>query len=465
MSYRLSTWPGRLVVRPWLLAFVPVNAATAGFGVVLPLLILGSLHGSWADVAVAATLFNTSVILSSVAWGHLCDRFAWRRHFLVANYAGFAALYLLLTQVTAIPALFAIYAVIGALAPAGTSASNLLILEKFPEAERAVAFASFQEISMIGSIAGLIAGFLWTVDGRALTELLFVLAGLAFASGVAVWFGVREAPRRLTIASVAKHPESLNSRIRPVLGLRLPIPFFPRRPPLSPRPLSRLRSWAREELTHELPLILIAGFLFNLAASLFNISYTPYLYAAGLAAAPIFLVNLSNNFAQTVAFPLSGGLANRIGSDRLVRRATYFRSVGYLASAGLTFVVLARTGLFEGNLVIYGLLGAAVAFYTTASSLLLFRTLAGRDAGSFIGLNSALGGAASVAGAGLSGLLAVVGSFRLVFLVSGGILLASLPLWAAATVAHERRRAERTAPAPSPREPAPAGVAVAAKGH
>jgi MFS family permease len=466
MSDRLSTWPGRLVVRPWLLAFVPVNAATAGFGVVLPLLILVTLHGSWADVAIAATLFNTSVILSSVAWGHLCDRYPWRRHFLAVNYVGFAALYLLLSHLDSVPALFGAYAVIGAIAPAGTSASNLLILEKFPEAERAVAYASFQEITMIGSLVGLAVGFLWTVDGRALPELLYLLAALALASGVAVWFGVRDPPRRFSTAAVAKHPESLASRLRPVLALRIPIPFFPRRPPLSPRPLARLRAWAREELRHELPLILAASFLFNLAASLFNISYTPYLYAAGLAAAPIFLVNLSNNFAQTLAFPASGALTNRIGADRLVQRATYFRSVGYLASTGLTFVALSRSGVFGANLVIYAALGGAIAFYTTASSLLLFRSLAGRDAGSLLGLNSALGGAASVAGAGLSGVLAVVGSFRLVFVVSAGILLASLPIWTAVTVAHNRRRrADASGPAPDPRPGGGSEVAVVAKSH
>ena len=117
MKVPFRTWPGRLVARPWLLSFVPINAATAGFGVVLPLLILIPLHGSWADVAVAATLFNAAVILSSVVWGHLSDRYPMRRTFLVINYGGYAGLYLLLTHVGSLPELFAAYAVIGAIAP------------------------------------------------------------------------------------------------------------------------------------------------------------------------------------------------------------------------------------------------------------------------------------------------------------------------------------------------------------
>jgi hypothetical protein len=33
MERKLRTWPTRLLARPWLAAFVPINAATSGFGV------------------------------------------------------------------------------------------------------------------------------------------------------------------------------------------------------------------------------------------------------------------------------------------------------------------------------------------------------------------------------------------------------------------------------------------------
>ena len=440
MAGTFRTWSGRLVARPWLLGFVPINAATAGFGVVLPLLILIPLHGSWTDVALAATLFNVSVTLASVLWGHLSDTYPRRRLFLVVNYAGYAALYLLLTHVGSMLELFVAYAVVGAIAPAGASASNLLILEKFSEEDRAVAFASFQEMSMVGSILGLLVGYFWSLANGALVPLLDILAALAVASAAALWFGIREADVPLSTRHVAGHPASLFSRLRPIVSFRNAVPFFPHRPHLAPRPLGRLVRWARTELTHELPLILLASFLFNLAANLFNISYTPYLVAAGLVPASIFLVNLSNNVTQTLVFPATGPLANRTGADRLARRATYVRSLGYLATGALTFVALGGQATLVANLGIYALLGGAIAVYTTGSSLMLFRGLQRRDRGGLLGLNSALGGAAAVAGAALAYVLAVFGSFRLVFLVSSGVLLASLPLWAAASVAFERRR-------------------------
>lgn len=320
---------------------------------------------------------------------------------------------------------------------------------------------------MVGSIVGLLIGYFWTGAHGALQPLLYVLAALAVASAFALWFGIRDPARALSTRHVASHPESLFSRLRPSLALANPIPFFPHRPRLLPDPIGRLWRWGRTELHHELPLILLASFLFNLSANLFNISYTPYLVASGLVPASIFLVNLSNNFAQTLVFPATGPLANRIGADRLARRSTYARSLGYLATASFTFVALGREPALWENLGVYAVLGAAIAIYTTGSSLMLFRSLQRRDPGGLLGLNSALGGVAAVAGAALSFLLAQFGSFRIVFLVSAAILLASLPIWTAASVAYERRhRAETTA---APVLPAagggPAEPASAAKPH
>jgi MFS family permease len=450
MALSLRTWPSRFLARPWLLAFVPINAAASGFGVALPLLILITLHGSWANVALAATLYNAAVILMSVVWGHLSDRYPVRRTFLVINFAGYGVLYVLLAGVHSLEALYGLYAVIGAIAPAGASASNLLILEKFSDTERPNAFASYQEMSMVGSIIGILIGYFWTLAADALLSLLFLLAALAFVSAVAVWFGIREAPRKLRGEHVARHPESLLSRFRELTTYRISIPFFPSAVSLRRGAWGRFRKWARAELHHELPLILIATFLFNLSGNLFNISYTPYLYSAGLAASSIFLVNLSNNFAQTLIFPFTGGLSTRSTPDRLVQRATYLRALGYLATAGFTFVAFTEPRAFEANLAVYGLLGAAIAVYTTASTLILYRGLVGRDAGSLIGVNNALGGLAAVGGAALSGVLAVFGSFRLVFLVSGGLLLVSLPLWTAASIAYTRRRYGAAPSATSP---------------
>jgi MFS family permease len=434
-----------ILARPWLLAFLPINAATSAFSIALQLLIL-LRGGAVLDWALAATLFNAAVILASIGWGYLSDHFAVRRLFLLANYAGFAVIYAVLGHLDSLGVIYALYAFAGLLTPAGVSASNLLILEQFTEAERPTAYASFQEMSILGSILGGLVGYVWLAAHHPLTTgdvqgLLYILAALAAASVAIVWFGVHEPPQRLRLDAVVQNPAGLASRIRHSTALRLFIPFFPRPPQLERGSWRRFRHWLRREARAELPLILVAMLLFNLASNVFNVSYTFYLYAIPIGAAQIFLVNVANGVAQAFLFPLSGGLTNREGSDRLVRQAAFLRTLGYISVTGFTFIPWLIGGLAYGaNLGAFAFLGGAIALYSTASSLVLFRAVQGRDAGGLLGLNSALGGVAAVVGSFLSGILSTYGSFRLTFLFASVTLLISLPLWAMADVAFSRRK-------------------------
>ncbi len=452
-----------VLARPWLLAFLPVNAATSAFGLFVPLLILAS-HGPVLDWALAATLFNGALIGSSIVWGYLADRYPLRRRFLIINYVGFAVIYAALSFLTSLGALLVLYALVGILTPAGVSASNLLILEQFSERERPTAFASFQEMSILGSIAGGIVGFFWLEANEMLRPLLPVLSVLALASAAIVWFGVKESPRAIKTEAVARDSAGLVSRLRHSVAFRIPIPFFPRHPQFRRGAWRRFKRWIREEVHHEIPLIFGASLLFNLSANLFNISYTFYLSAIGITFAQIFLVNVANNTAQGLVFPLSARLATSGGADRLVRQAALVRTIGYLAIAGFTFLpVFAGVTALGANTLVFAVLGAAIAFYSTASSLVLFRALRDRDAGGVLGLNSALGGVAAVVGAFLSGVLSYYGSYRLTFLVAAVALLVSLPLWAGVDVASARRRLGAVPPprsmegADSPRAPTQTG--------
>ena len=428
------------MARGWLVAFLPVNAATAAFSLSLQLLILGA-HGSVIEWALAATVYNGALIVSSIVWGYLADRYPLRRRFLLINYVGFAAIYGALYFLTSFNELILLYTIVGALTPAGVSASNLLILEQFSEAERPTAYASFQEISILGSILGGLVGFFWLEANEMLRPLLFVLAGFAAASVVIVRLGVKDSPHPLRSADTAKDPASVLSRLRHSVALRSTVPFFPPFPQFQPGVIRRTWRKLREEARHEIPLIFGASLLFNLSANLFNVSYTFYLAAVGISFAGIFLVNVSNSVAQAIFYPLSGSMSKRGGADRLVRASSLLRTVGYLLVTGFTFDRLFGGALaFEANVLVYAGLGGAIALYSTASSLVLFRTLHDRDAGSLLGLSSALGGVAAIVGAFLSGVLSYYGSYRLTFLVAAVGLLASLPLWASADAAYIRRR-------------------------
>jgi MFS family permease len=425
-----------ILAKPWLLLFLPVNAALAGFTVILPLIILYTYNSNVVAVALAQTLYGIFLIPGSIIWGHVCDRMKSRVALLLFNYLVIAGVFLSIAEVRGLNELLFIYSVFGLLAPAGAAPSSLLIMEHFSPSDRPAAFASFSEVNMIGSCVGILIGFFWISYASAdLPGFLVIAAILAVASAVLLVILAPERRERLEGKHLIHHAEGLVSR------MHLHYLFFPRLP--SRRSFSGAWKWFKQEAKHEVPLILGAAFLFNFSTNLFNTSYTPYMEVLGLGAGGIFLVNLSNYVGQVFSLPLSARTSEGAGAGRTVVGSTWTRVVGY---GGVMLMSLFPVAIWEAhgagmgaNLAFYGLLGIAVAFYGTSSSLLLFRSLEGRNKGTYLGFNSALGGLAAVLGSAFSGVITITLGFSATFFIAMLAMASAVPIWMLATRAMERK--------------------------
>ena len=419
-----------ILARPWLTVFLPINAALSGFSVILPVLILFAYGGTVVAVALAITLYNIMVIPGAFFWGRVCDVMSRRRPLLALNYAAVGVIFLLSGLIHSLDALLVLYAIFGWFAPSGAAASNLMIMERFDLHERPTAYTSFTEMGVIGGTLGILAGLFWVTQYPGnLPSFLYLVSLLAFVSLSMLFVLVPERKVRLERSAIAHHHESLDSRLRTLY------PFFLGLP--TRRFWDRTYHWLRKEATHDVPLILAASFLFNFAANLFNTSYTPFLEVLGLGAAGVFMVNLANNAAQAFSLPFSARTSEGELAERSVVTASWMRASGY---AGVfVFAALLPLGLLKSsghdplflpfNVVFYGLLGVAVAFYTTSSSLLLFRSLERRSAGSYLGMNSALGGLAAILGSGLSGVITSDIGFSATFGISVVAMVLAVPVW------------------------------------
>lgn len=430
--------PSPILARPWLVVFLPVNAAISGFTVILPVIILFTYHSGVVSVALAITLYNLFLIPAAMLWGKVCDIIPRRRYLLLINYLSIALIFAGMALIHGLTDLLIFYSLFGWMAPSGAAASNLLIMERFSLAERATAFASFSEMNVVGGTVGILAGFLWVLDLPGdLTGFLLVAALLSISSAVMLFILVPERRVHLERASIANHPASLSSR------LRYHYPLFIQFPTRGS--LEKGWNWLKKEATHDVPLILAATFLFNFSANLFNTSYTPYLQALGLGASAIFLVNLSNNSAQVFSMPLSARASEGVKAEHSVVLSSWTRVLGYagvflLTIAPLAFLASDRNFMLGANLFFYGLLGLAVAFYTTSSSLLLFRSLEGRSAGTYIGFNSAFAGTGAVIGAGLSGVITSRLDFSFTFGIAALAMAAAIPVWVLSARAFRMRK-------------------------
>lgn len=430
-----------ILSRPWLTVFLPVNAALSGFTVILPILILFTYHADVVAVALAQTLYNISLIPAAMLWGRICDRMQRRRPLLALNYLSLTVIFALVATVHGLNELLLLYAAFGWIAPSGAAASNLLIMERFELHERPTAYASFSEMNVIGGTVGILAGYVWVehFSGN-LPSFLYLAASLAALSAVLLFVLVPERITRMERTTIARHRESLDSRLRTLYPFFLELPTWTY--------WRKAAHWMRTEATHDVPLILVASFLFNFAANLFNTSYTPFLEFLGLGAGGIFLVNLANNAAQTVALPFSASASEGRKAETSVVSSSWLRASGY--AGVLVFATLIPLGLLSAhtnhndyllvNVGFYALLGLAVAFYSTSSSLLLFRSLEGRSIGSYLGANSALGGLAAVLGSGLSGVITSHFGFAFTFGLSVVAMVAAVPVWILSAEAFRMKR-------------------------
>ncbi len=415
-----------ILARPWMILFLPINAALAGFAVILPILILFYYQADVLTVALAQSVYSLLLIPGSVLWGRVCDRMPNRRPLLLFNYIAVGAIFLGMFMLRTLDGLLLFYGLFGFVAPSGAAASTLLVMERFDPHERPAAFASFQEVSVIGATVGVLAGFFWLLeDSSALNRFLLITFVFAAVSAVLLLLLVPEKKMQLTRNHIADHHWALTARLRSVY------PFFIRLP--SPAAWKGTYRWLREEATHEVPLILAASFLFNFSANMFNTSYTPYLAYLGIGVTGIFVVNLANNAAQVVTLPFSAKASSGDSADRSVIMASWGRAGGYGVGAIMALLPIAwianRGDLLGANIVLYAVLGGAVAFYGTASSLLLYRSLEGRGRGTYLGLNSALGGVAAVLGAGLSGIVTVAFGYSATFGFAMFAMAAAIPVW------------------------------------
>jgi MFS family permease len=417
-----------ILAKPWLLLFLPVNAALAGFTVIMPVLILFTYHADIIAVSLAMTLYSLLLIPGSIIWGHVCDRTGSRVSLLLFNYVGMTLIFLSMALVTGLSELLVFYALFGLIAPASAAPSNLLVMEHFSPSDRPAAFASFSEMSMIGSVLGILVGLAWVTSfSDDLLGFLYLTSLMAIISAVMLVILLPERHEHLNRTTIAHQPESLVSR------LHVRYPFFLHYHFPSRSGLARFRKWLREEATHEVPLILAAAFLFNFSTNMFNTSYVPYLEVMGLGASGIFLVNLANNGCQMICLPFTARTSVGVGAERTVVAATWSRVGGYLGVMMMSLfplVALWSHGIILGaNLAMYGLLGVGVAFYGTASSLLLFRSLEGKNKGTYIGFNSALGGLAAVVGSAVSGVVTYKLGFTPTFGLSMLLMACAVPLW------------------------------------
>ncbi len=415
----------------WLWAFAPVNAQGGIFLTLLPLYIL-NLGGNVVDVGLLTSAYILSLVPGALIWGYIMDVYPRRRGYIVFSYLSTGAALILIhlfTSLSLLPVLLVFY---GLVSVAAVPAVNLLIMESFSRDAWPGMIARLSFVSLVGYDAGVIIGFVWSLfyDVRGLIALSAIFA---LVSGVLVLRLVKEPKVFFERKVLLFSREVFVHRLRalPIVLLNAPTLLD----------LRRFAKMLRTTFLREVPFLYFSVFIFNFAVYLFSTSYAPALRQNGISENGIFLITLSNTVMQTIVY-------------YYVNRSRFFEHHGVVDTAKLFLTVRFGTilaigifiTLFQGgalvalNLAVFPILGGSWAFYNTAVSTLVFRTLNPQRQGETLGMYSAIGGLFSFVGTLISGYLSYSLSFLTTFSAAAVLMLLSLLLLGLSAKIGERVR-------------------------
>jgi MFS family permease len=400
----------------WVYSVLPVSLATGPLGTLVQLYLIqlnGPALGTiYASLAVA--MFNGVSIPASMFWGYATDRLHDRKTIVVVSYALTAFVLFAFFFGRSTPGTILVYSAFSFFSAAAATPLNLLIMETEQKGRWAKAFARLSMMSSLGNVGGLVLSTLWGVDGLPLILLSIPLGTFSLASAVLAFATISEPAFVFERETIVRRRSSFFSRF-----LALPLMFLSIPGLLDFR---RLFRGLRFSLTSYLPLFYISTVFFYLSSGIFNTSLVPALSTFSISTGEVFAVILSGMVAQTLAFQYAGryferrSLASGSIQGLLLRGGSYVLfGVFALVAAGPAYVVPA--------LILYPLAaGVAFAAYYISTYTMMFNVVQTENAGSALGVYSAVIGLATLAGSLASGFISVFVGFHVTF-ISAGLLL------------------------------------------
>ena len=407
----------------WVYSVFPISLATGPLGTLVTLYLiqangiaLGTIYSG-----LAAAIYNGVSIPAAIFWGFLTDTLHKRRPLIFASNALVGAALISFYVDTTTAGAIARYSTISFVSVASATPLNLLIMETEPKGRWATAFARLSMLSSVGNVFGLLLGTFWTDALPSSLTLLFVPLGVfALASALIVLVTISEPSFVLERKTVAMRKPSFLSRlmINPVFILGLP----------RASDFRRVFRGLKSSLTSYLPLFYISTSLFYFSSGLFNTSFVPAMQNSSLSDQEVFGVILAGMVVQTVAFQYAGKFTSERPLATSSAQGLLLRGWCYIA-IGASLVLIAGRLFVVPAVILYPLAaGVAFALYYTSSNTMMFNTVHGANAGSSLGVYSAVVGVATMGGSLASGFVSVYLGFYVTFILAGVLLFGAV--WA-----------------------------------
>ncbi|TLX83721.1 MAG: MFS transporter [Thaumarchaeota archaeon] len=401
----------------WIWYLFPSNIATQGLSTVIPLYVI-FLGGNIGEIAIIVALQNGASALGSIFWGKVIDRFRIRRSVILLSFFVVMLCSLMMYFTNSINILYLISPILGFFLVGKNPVTQLLVMESIHKNQWHWLFARTSIIGTFGMLGAMIIGTIGSVYFDLRPYFLICAASCVATMGLSMT--IKESQFHLEISSIAHS----------IYGLRYIISHFylvfPRIPELYD--YKHIITIFKGKVTDAIGIFYITNFLFYLGSNIYFTAFTPFLKNYGFSNSGVFLIYMIQTAVMIVIFFTAPRFISKIGEERATS-LSYAPRIAAVLIAGLFIPITISQVSFTVAIISASLMVIAFSIFSTASSVIFFKSIPQGFEGKYLGVNSSITTVGLFIGALSTGQLANSFGYTIAYVVASGILAASFALF------------------------------------
>lgn len=400
-----------------MLYILPSSITAEGLHIVIPLYVI-FLGGNVSDVGIVIALHYAASAIGSVFWGKIIDRYHQKRKILLICFSTISVCCIGLFFTSKLELVYLISTIIGFFIIGKNPVTQLLVMESVTNNQWSKLFTRTSIITTFGSFFAFLVGTFWNLYFDLSPYFLFcgILSGIATILSISVSkTGFLE---RDTVISSEHGLHYIFTHFRFHFHL-----IFPKIPKLYD--FKHVISLFKGKVSHEIGFLFLTNLLFYFGSNMYFTAFIPYLKKFGFPDSTVFSIYMIQTLILLAVFFLIPRFTSKFGEEKAIRLSYIPRISGILITAFLFPLTVSETSFIVAAIA-SGLMVAAFSIYSTANSIILFKSIPRGFEGTFLGVNSFMIGVGIFSGALTAGYLTALFGYTISFLIAVGFLIASL---------------------------------------
>lgn len=409
------------VSKRWIWFILPINIAAEGLHTAIPLFVI-QLGGGISEVSIMIAIHYGAAALGSIVWGKVLDRYHAKKAVLLSSFSVILLCCVWLYFVNDIEPIFAISPIAGFFLTARGQVTQMLVMETSKNNEWGRLFARTSILSTFGSLGAMLIGAVWSLyfDSRQYFMICALSTGVALAISSQITKSNFHIERH-TIAHSVHGIQHIFSHFRIHHHF-----VFPKIPNI--HDYKHIISILKGKVSHEIGFLFLANLLFYFGSNIYFTALTPFFKSLHLSDSTVFTLYLIQTCMMAAIFFVAPKLISRVGEEKSTMVAYIPRILGVLI-AGFLISLFSGYVLLAFAMLSMCLMVVGFSIFTTANSVLLFKTIPKGFEGTYLGVNSSMVGMGVFAGALTAGVITVHWNYMATFVASSVILVGSIVLF------------------------------------